>query len=82
MTNKAIDIDKMLLDVRSDEYGDSGNYNTEKLKRAIQAEITKANIELLEWLYRKSEVIGVGYAVVREKHIIDKIAELQSTEGE
>lgn len=37
-------LDELLLSARSDEYGDSGNYNTVKLKRLIRELINKSYI--------------------------------------
>ncbi len=42
-----------------------------------QAWIAEKQIELLERLYRKSEVIGVGYAIVREEHITQELTALR-----
>jgi len=41
------EIDKLLLEVRSDQYGDSGNYNTEKLKQAIERWCQRRERDLL-----------------------------------
>lgn len=42
------ELDSLLKQVRTDEYGDSGNYNEAKLKAAIQAYNDKARVDELE----------------------------------
>lgn len=48
-------IDQLLLEVRSDKYGDTGNYNTVTLKQAIEAYVTT----------RVKEATDEPYAILR-----------------
>lgn len=50
-------LDEMLLQVRTDDYGDSGNYNDAKLKAAIQAHLQEAVVAELEKLLPEFEMI-------------------------
>lgn len=51
----------------------------DKLRRYIEEEKRLAVKEELNSLYIKSEIIGVGYAIVREEHITDRLKELNDS---
>ncbi len=44
------ELDALLKEVRTDEYGDSGNYNNEKLKTAIREYAEEREAKLLKSL--------------------------------
>lgn len=48
MTDYKKRIESLLLSVRSDEYGDSGNYNDSKLEKTIEALLHRVEAETVE----------------------------------
>ena len=67
------DLDALLLEARTDEYGDSGNYNEAKLKRLIkyrdQQIALAAHIEELEMTLRMKGKTLIGGQLVDAKRI-------------
>ncbi|WP_041814929.1 hypothetical protein [Rhodococcus erythropolis] len=53
-TSKDDELDMLLLEARTDEYGDSGNYNVEKLKQLIRQYGIQERIDgldMVSWRY-------------------------------
>lgn len=71
-------IGRILLQVRTDEYGDSGNYNEGKLKAAIQSLLAEARIdETGHWLTlaQQSRDEHKPIAVINVKALIEQFEE-------
>lgn len=62
------ELDALLLAARTDEYGDSGNYNEAKLKQLIQAELTKQRGQAYKEGYNKrGEIVMMGLPAVKRQ---------------